>query len=493
MKRALLTIIGFLISLVSFSQVGDDRLENIEDDIKELLSIYGATGVSISIVENDSIIYSQGFGYRDKEKLLKMNSETIIPIASITKSFTATLLGFLNEEEVISLQAKPRDYIPDLEFYNNKMEDLITIEDLLCHKSGIGGQDGSSIFFLTKSNSEFIPRFKYLKPTGAIKNSFQYSNVGYGLAGYLVEKVTNKSWNKNLEERIFEPLKMKNTVSSIDAMVKSGNYSKGYGSFENNQVEVPFHHFSFTSPDGAICSSARDMGNWMIPWLNSGVYKDNQVIPEVYVSSASTIHNILPQNGANKEVYLMGYGYGWYVQSYKGHYNVRHSGGTSGFSTHLTMYPYEKIGIVVLSNQHSSALSIFIEQMISDRMLGLPRKNINNYPIYVQSIIPIPTVWNDEIDNKTVQDFNALCGKYKNKGYGTIVIEAINNILYASFPGYKFRLEPTENRSYIMQPITNNSQYFNPNFTITFSDTEAENVKELQINFQAEPVIFKVE
>ena len=105
-----------------------------------------------------------------------MTTSTVFPIGSITKSFTASLLGILENQNKLSLKDKPSLYIPKLEFYNHKMDNLIAIEDLLCHKNGIGSVDGTNILFPTNKRENLMPRLKYLKPNGAVKDSWIYSN-----------------------------------------------------------------------------------------------------------------------------------------------------------------------------------------------------------------------------------------------------------------------------------------------------------------------------
>ena len=193
---------GIFIPYNLISQTNESKLGGLNEEIENLIERYETVGVSIAIVENNEIIYSKGFGYRDFDRKLEMTANTAMPIGSITKSFTSSLIGILNQNELVSLFEKPSYYIPKLKFYNDKMDLLISVEDLLSHKSGLGNMDASAAFFPVINTNDFVSRFTYLKPTGEIKNSFAYSNVGYGLLGSIIENETNISWQENIKQHI---------------------------------------------------------------------------------------------------------------------------------------------------------------------------------------------------------------------------------------------------------------------------------------------------
>ena len=136
-----------LVSLVGYGQQVDHNLNGIDDEINLLMNEYKAVGLSVAVVKDNEIIFSKGFGYRNLDDKLPVSPNTIFPIGSITKSFTGAVLGVLENENRLSLKDKPSEYISGLSFYNDKMNALITIEDLLSHKSGIGNQGTTQIFF----------------------------------------------------------------------------------------------------------------------------------------------------------------------------------------------------------------------------------------------------------------------------------------------------------------------------------------------------------
>lgn len=491
MKKSTLILFLFLITKSTFGQEIESRLNGIDQEIETLLKSYKAVGLSVAIVENDKVIYSKGFGYRNLEEKLLTSENTVFPIGSATKAFTASLLGILESKDKISLKEKPSFYIPKLQFYNDKMNDLIKIEDLLSHKSGLGNLDGSLILFPENDKLKTIERLKYLKPNGEINDSWIYSNMGYTIAGTIIEQVTSESWDKNVKSKIFSPLNMNHSFTDLKEMENSNNFSFGYGMSDGKTEKVLYEDYYSYSPAGAIKSTSNDMANWMRIWLNNGKFNNQQILPEEYVKNATSIHNIMPQDGADASVYLFGDGYGWRVQSFKGHYKINHGGNTSGFSSQVLMYPNDKLGIVVLTNQHNSILPYIIADVITNRMLDLPKTELKQYPVVVNDINKIDKEIKEiNKDKSSIHKLSEFCGKYSNKGYGTFEIIQENNSLFVVFPTFKFRLEHLYYDIFVMKQINEIPQVMNPGFALNFSTDNNGNISATKISLQSEPVEF---
>ena len=197
------TLVLLISAQLCFGQKPTNILDGIDQKIIQLMEENKTVGLSVAVVKDGGILYSKGFGYRDLKQQLPVTENTLFHIASMTKAFTGSLLGILESEKQLSLKDKPAMHLPNFQFYNDKMNNLIAIEDLLSHKSGIGTQGVSLEFFPNDNKLETVQRLRYLKPESEVKNSWDYSNMGYTLAGTIVEKVTNKTWDTNIKESIF--------------------------------------------------------------------------------------------------------------------------------------------------------------------------------------------------------------------------------------------------------------------------------------------------
>ncbi|NHF61582.1 serine hydrolase [Flavobacteriaceae bacterium TP-CH-4] len=490
MTKPILTILLFLSIHIVCGQENITKLEGLEQEIETLMDSYKAVGLSISVVKDNQIVYSKGFGYRDLENKLPVNENTVFPIASCSKAFTASLLGILDSQNKISLKDRPSFYVPKLEFYNSQMNDLITIEDLLSHKSGLGDLNGTLVLFPEENSDMVVQKLKYLQPEGLVNDSWIYSNMGYTIAGTIIEKVTDRSWEENLQSKIFNPLNMLNSYTDIESMTENKNFSFGYGLSNGEIKKVIYEEYYNYKAAGAVRSSSKDMASWMIAWLNEGNFNGKQILPKTFVQNATTIHNIRP-NANEENAFLFGDGLGWRMEASSGKYKVYHGGNTSGFSSLVLTYPFEKLGVTVLSNQTNSILPYIIADVVKNRMLNLDETDVSDYPVNVTDIY-VPSETNTELnpEKKPTHNLSSFIGKYENYGYGTIEIKLKDGNLYALYPKYQFFLEHLYFNIFVMIPKTEISQVMNPEFAISFKTNNRGEISSLMINLQSKPVAF---
>lgn len=475
-----------------FGQSMPPELNGINKEITALFKQYEAVGMAVAILRNDEVIYSKGFGYRNLEAKLPVTEHTVFHVGSMTKSFTGALLGILEAEGRLSLKDKPAYYVPNFRFYSDKMDNLITIEDLLSHKSGLGSQDLSLVMFPDPDKLKTVQRLKYLKPEDEIKNSWNYSNMGYTLAGTIIEQLTRKTWDNGLQERLFAPLKMNNTFTEVEAMKKTGNYALGYGNDQGQIERRSFERYYAYAPAGAIKSSVRDMSHWMRVWLHHGLYENRQVIPKDYVRRATSLQNVKYDEVYEKDSFLHGEGFGWRLRSWSGHFRVRHGGNTNGFSTLMDLFPFEKIGIVVLANQQSSILPYVISDYISRKLYGLPTID---YPIQVGDVYQAEV--KDVSINQEQPPTHALTkfvGTYGANGYGKIKVIEKAGKLRAQLPTYSFRLAHSHYNTFYLQGDPDFDYSFNPEFTVRFvNDIEGRPNALHIVGAQKEAIVFHKE
>jgi len=487
LNSILLTYFLLFFCYNGFGQSNETLFQEFDQKIESLLQDYKAVGISVAIVQNNEVIYSKGFGYRDLDNKLPVNENTAFHIGSMTKAFTGALLGVLESENQLSLEDKPALYVPNFQFYNEKMDNLVTIGDLLSHRSGIGNHGSSIILFPEYDKLKTVQRLKYLKPEGEIKNSYIYSNIGYTLAGTILEQVTQQSWDKNVKEKLFEPLQMNSSYTTEEEMMESENYSKGYALYEDEVISVPYENYYSYAPAGAIKSSVKDLSNWMLTWLNNGVFNGNQAIPEQYVRDATRLQN-MKDDLYEKDAYLWGEGFGWRLRAWNGIYRVRHGGNTMGFTSLMDIYPFEEIGVVVLTNQKSSLLPYAISDYISRKLMDLPEFD---FPLKVDEVYHSKT--EDVPLNKDKMPINPLkefVGNYRAKGYGKIQVLIEKDKLFAVFPTYRFQLAHVNYNYFYLKGTEDFVGEFNPEFTVEFvTDTQGE-ISTLRMYSQKEPIDF---
>lgn len=493
--KQIICILILISSNFTFSQTPIKNLKGVDDEIQNILEDYKAVGLSVAIVKNDSILYSKGFGYRNYEKKLPVTENTLFGIGSNTKSFTSALIGILEKEGKLEIDKKPSEYIPHLEFSTDELNHLVTVQDLLTHRSGLGGLDGSYILFPAESRLKLMNRLPHLKQNAAPKDSWVYSNFGYIILGTIAEQVANESWDDLIEEKLFKPLNMITSNTSIEEMKQQSDYSYPYGIYKDKIERLLFQVPVNDKPGAAINSSAKDMANWMKMWLNYGEYNGKQILPEDYVRNAMSTKAIINGNPPTKPGqanFLFGYGYGWNTGIYNGHFKVFHAGGVSGFGSIVTLFPAERLGIVVMSNQQNSALPYNIANMLSMRMLGLDYNKPYKYELERYDIAKPQKINSINDKYKPTRNLDSYCGEYINKGYGTIKVVKENKNLYVVFPAFKFALEHQKYDSFESKLVNEIPQQMNPEFDFKFNQDFNGEIEELVMDIQGGVIFEKV-
>ena len=449
MKKALIFSLALLCITNVFAQSNDEalsnKIESLEKDFQTVLTTSKAAGYSIAIVKGSDIIYAKGFGYSDIENKTPVTSNTVFAIGSTTKAFTASLLGQLRDQGKMDFETSPRAYIPELNFYNAEMNNQITIKDLMTHRTGLPRHSAAWKAFKTPSKNEFIARIAHQEPTAPVRSKFAYNNFMYFVQGEIAGRLTDKSWEQNIQQNILEPLQMTNSTTNIQGLENGNNAALGYYFDNGITTEIDYYDIGAMSPAGGINSTVNDMSKWMIAWLNKGQYNGEQVLPSQYVkeamSSQMVIAGKLPRE-ASPSSFMDNYGYGWFISSYKSHYRVDHGGNIDGFSANLAFYPADDIGIVVLSNQNRSAVPQIITNIVADKLFDTPE---TNWIGKLEQIIKQQTKITERepiVSIETTHDLEDYNGTYKHKGYGTFDIIVKNDSLFAEFPGFTQWLNP---------------------------------------------------
>jgi CubicO group peptidase (beta-lactamase class C family) len=427
MKHQLLLLL-ILTSGVCLSQPATDkRLAGLDTFALKVLKQRHAPGVTIAVVEKGKVVYTGGFGYSNYEKKTPVTENTLFAIGSCTKAFTAAILGMLAKEGKVELDKPVRNFLPELKFKDEYANAHVTLRDMMCHRTGLPRHD-ISWYGSTASRNELLERIQYLEPSAELREKYQYNNFMFMAQGLVIEKVTGKSWEENMRERILVPLGMTQTNLSVIDMEKAADRSLAYTVKKDSIISaIPYRNIDAIGPAGSVNSCAKDMANWLLTWINDGKFQGKEIIPSSYRNQAITLQMAtgggLP-GADNPDIHFGGYGLAWGMNSYRGHYRVEHSGGIDGFITTTCFFPSDSIGIFVSSSQ--GAVSNIIRNFIADRLLRLSYFNWNKQQLDALAkakSTPKPPN-NDSLNRKQgtkpSHNITDYAGLYENKGYGEV-------------------------------------------------------------------------
>ena len=346
MKKYLFTTLVSTLFFSAIAQQNDKRITALEPQLQQILKDWNAPGFAVAVVQKDKVIYAKGFGYRDVEKKLPVTPNTLFAIGSCTKAFTASLIGLLDQEKKVELDKPVHNYLPGLAFYNDALTDQVTLRDMMTHRTGLPRHDLSWYFFDTPSRDSLLQRIRYMEPSAGLRNTWQYNNWMYMLQGMVVEKITGKTWEQNIAEKIFQPLGMTRSNFSVKQLAADADAATGYGLKNDSIIQrLPYYDINGMGPAGSINSSVNEMANWLNTWIHAGKFNGSEILPEPFTRTAMSSQMVIAPavpDSANPDIYFSNYGLGWFLSSYRGHYRVEHGGNIDGFSA-STAFSYKHL------------------------------------------------------------------------------------------------------------------------------------------------------
>jgi CubicO group peptidase (beta-lactamase class C family) len=353
-------------------------LTGFDSFIEQAIVDWNVPGTAIAVVAGGEVVYARGFGKRDIENGLPMTPDTLFAIGSTTKAMTCTVLGTLVDEGLVDWDTPVRTYIPEIRFKDPSTTELITPRDLVTHRSGLPRHDSLWYNNHRSSRSEIVGRLAHLEPSAALRAKFQYNNLMYLTAGYLIERLTGTTWEQAVRARLFQPLGMTRSNFSVDDSQKDSDFAQPYRENDDQIELIPFRQIDLVGPAGSVNSSVNEMARWLLFNLNQGKAGDTQIINPgtlAEIQSPQMTTGATP-NPEQPEFSPSTYGMGWSITTYRGHLRISHGGGIDGFITSVVLFPNDGLGLVAFTNI-GSGLSDIINRHAADLVLGLEGKDWN--------------------------------------------------------------------------------------------------------------------
>ena len=418
------------------NMISEDLRSEIDSTYTTLLKRNKVTGTSIAIVDNGEIVYATGYGFSDLENKRKADANTIYGIGSITKTFTALSIMQLQEQEKLRVTNSIKDYLVDLKI-ENPFNDInqIYISDILCHTSGLPSDIANGFFVDNPPTISWVikelNKQRLISPRRYIS---AYSNVGYGLLGEVISRVSGLSYGDYLRQNIFTPLNM--TSSSIGYQLS--NTSKTYDG-NKETVEPTVRDVAA----GFISSNVIDVSNFISMLMADGSFKSNQII-----SSNSIVDMESDQLTNVSLTQPFAYGYALMIDSIKikNHKKkdstivsiIGHGGDTHAFHADLAYIPEQKVGAVVLTNSVNGR-----SMSEASKLLKIYLERSKDIEVDLDYITPI------SYKGVTPKD-DEIFGKY-NLGQLIIDVKDINKIKFKQGPVKAILSKKTNSNNYSLK------------------------------------------
>jgi CubicO group peptidase (beta-lactamase class C family) len=290
---------------------------------------------SVLVARDKKVLLSKGYGFANLEWEIPNSSSTKFRLGSVTKQFTAACILLLEERGKLRIDDPVKKYLPDAPAAWEK----VTIFHLLTHTSGIpsftGFPDYASTEGMPSPVEKTVARFRDKPLDFQPGEKWSYSNSGYVLLGYLIERISGRSYSDFVQENIFAPLGMKDSGYDLNSTVIR-HRAAGYSPGPDGPVNAGFIHMSIPHAAGALYSTTEDLLRW-----------EEALFGGKLLSAASLEKMTTP--------FKSDYAFGLTVRGANGRKMISHGGGIEGFNTFLAEYPDEKLTVVVLANLNGPA------------------------------------------------------------------------------------------------------------------------------------------
>lgn len=354
------------------------KLGGFDAYMRGVLRDWKIPGIGVGIIVDDTVVLAHGYGYRDNSKKLPFTFQTLFPIGSNTKLFTAVAAGLLVRDGKLTYDHPIRQSEPSIEFYNDALNNQVTLRDMLSHRTGITRHD--TIWYKTSRSAEDLyGRLRYLEPAAPLREKFLYNNLMYAAIGRIIEIKSGTSYRNFIQQHILEPLDMHSTVLSLKEMQASDNYALPYDLHRNSTTlyQIPYYDDLIgLQSAGAMISNVEDLSHWLIALMNGGRYAGRQVLPsEVIEQTLEPTIGLPNSNGISWtgwDLLNTTYGMARFISVYRGHLLTYHGGHIDGYRAQISAMPHDRIGVIVLvMGEHAGQLYDAVSYHIYERLLGM--------------------------------------------------------------------------------------------------------------------------
>ncbi len=313
-------------------------LDNLDAYCRQIQNDWKLPGMYIQVGNGYETIFAKAYGYSDPETGAPITDKSIFQIASVTKSFTTYLLATLVDEGLISWDDKVCDILDDFRMYDPWVTDNMLIKDVTCHRAGLANEAGTRFQRLGYNRDDVYHAIAAIRPNYPFRAGYEYNDVMFQIAARIIVNVTGKSYEQNLQERIFDPLGMSGTIllgPDYTKAVKEGRAARPYrfGRSADTMAlsRVPddyltYKTYSTGGPQGGICCPPGDLMKWAQFHLNGGVAGGKRLISKEQMDFLHTAMNIIWQN----ETGIKSYAHGWFVEQSRKAKIIFHTGTNAG-------------------------------------------------------------------------------------------------------------------------------------------------------------------
>ncbi|WP_298768917.1 serine hydrolase [uncultured Shewanella sp.] len=336
--------------------------QTISDEFKQQfhqhLKANKVPGGAFVIVEDDQILKLSTYGKRHKNSKLNINSDTVFRLASVSKTFAATLTSQLVQEHKLHWHQPITQYLPKFSLAKPAQSQKITLEHIIGQSTGLMPNSYDNMIDANVKLNKIIPKFSKLTPMCSPGICYGYQNVAFSFIQPAIEQQTGQSYAALLEQRIFSPLNMHTASVGFDAFKQQTNRAEPHIKTRTGfkQVEVNPNYYQL-APAAGVNASIKDMTKWLMANLGNQPNVISPAVLEDITTPGVRTRKELRRREWKHYLKDAHYGKGWRIYDFEGHPLIYHAGWVAGFVTEIAYSPTLKLGMVMLMNGESRAIS----------------------------------------------------------------------------------------------------------------------------------------
>lgn len=393
-------------------------VQDLDDYIKQVVDTWQLPGLAAAFSIDGKLVYAKGFGVKElrpvdgvgfkgslasdtkiasggyrgvvNEPGVPVDANTVFQIGSVSKSFTATLMAILIDEGKVKWEDTVKNILPDFKMYDPWVTENMQVKDIMTHRTGIAEQAGTYIPNLGYGRDDIYKMLALIKPAYSFRGAYEYNNITFIIAEKIIEKITGKTWEENVKERIFQPLGMNSSALNAAGFANAPDVATphDYSYGENGITVLPLyadeqalHWLTVVGPAGSVCSSVNDMARYAQMHCNNGWYaKPNaaggtDTVRIMSEQAMKTLHKGVTITSQNEKRTTL-YAPCWFVEQNNRYRLYFHTGTTWGM-TALCFYVPEIgfSGVILVNSEANTSPRYAIMRRGIDLMLGSELKD----------------------------------------------------------------------------------------------------------------------
>lgn len=396
-------------------------MEILEKTIAQIREQFGLAGGILVAVKDGKVLLKESFGYADAEAGKLNDNKTLFQIASCSKAFTTMVAGQLCDEGKMTWDTPVKQLMPDFKMMDKYAEEHVTPRDMACHRTGLCRHDVMRTF-VREDRADLVRRIAYFPPAFGFREKYSYQNQMYVALGYLCERLTSKTWEELLKEKIGDPLGMDMYFRGIDT-IEDKNAAMPYSQQDGKIYRVPEVVGKASNPCGGLYTNLDSLEHWIRMLANGGELDGKRIISEKGFAELIKPNVCIPGRSAHPAELQKSYALAWITAVYKGHPIAFHSGSTNGFNSMVGFFPEENAAFALSVNTVDTPAYNCLKYLLCDLILD---DVADDYSFLIDAYKRSVNLGPDytEEEKKTValseQEAQKFIGQYYNPGYGVM-------------------------------------------------------------------------